>query len=309
MSDQFKQADFIKSFRADNPDLADIPDQVLMSHLFAISPQLKDQIITPDMEAATAQKNALQKANKDTSFTRAVLSSLPGIGGVVGSALTGPETGGTGILLGAPLGYGAGKGLQDLIEHLLGLSETTPLQKGMNITKSVGEAGITNALLQGLSTGLQNPGLLKAAGRASLRTTGKLMNPRNWSPMLEELGSEEPVAGKIKFNLERPGNYKMGSPLSEEPEITQKFSKTSTSLDVPTPSNEPTYSKLEVKVPESMRTPSSTKTGSTAPEPTIGAQRLNRPNTRTSTTMVMQPKYNWKLALDENGNWIRVPKE
>lgn len=86
------------------------------------------------------------------------LDTLPGIGGIIGGALSTPETLGIGTVPGAALGVGAGQGLRDLIGHYTGLdAPTTPIQKATHIAGETGLAAATGYVLPGLVTAAKAP--------------------------------------------------------------------------------------------------------------------------------------------------------
>ncbi len=63
------------------------------------------------------------------------------------------------------------------------------------------------------------------------------------------------------------------------------------------------------EVEQPVKTPSASGTGTKVPTPTNEAQMLNRPNTTTSQTMTVQPKYNFKVVRGADGNFYTVPGE
>lgn len=90
-------------------------------------------------------------------------------------------------------------------------------------------------------------------------------------------------------------------------------SESNTQLSSKTGSSEkliiPEHTKMTVKriIPEPVKTPSASGSGTKVPAPTDSAQMLNRPNTTTSQTMTIQPKQNFKLVRGSDGNFYTVP--
>ena len=131
---KISQAQFIQNLKVRNPALAQFPDRAIMERVLAADPTVKDKVYTPDDAAADEQARLMGEANKGTAFTRSVLDALPGIGGIVGGIASTPETLGAGTLPGIALGTGAGRGLRDIAAQMLGLEDTTPVEKAGNIT-------------------------------------------------------------------------------------------------------------------------------------------------------------------------------
>ncbi len=91
--------------------------------------------------------------------TKAVLNALPGVGGVVGAAVAGPETGGLAAVPAIALGVGAGRGLRDLIAEGLGLdAPSSPVAKGARIALDTAESAAAAAILPGLWEAIKTPG-------------------------------------------------------------------------------------------------------------------------------------------------------
>lgn len=100
------------------------------------------------------------KSLKDQGRTLAkgALDALPGIGAMVGGALSTPETLGAGTIPGIALGAGVGRGARDLIGAATGLdAPTTPLQKAGGIAGETAIAGGTAAVLPGLVSAVKAP--------------------------------------------------------------------------------------------------------------------------------------------------------
>lgn len=108
--------------------------------------------------AVKAEPPAKPPESMGRQIGRAALNTLPGIGGIIGGALSTPETLGIGTVPGAALGVGAGQGLKDLIGHYTGLdAPTTPTQKATNIAGETGLAAATGYVLPGLVTAAKAP--------------------------------------------------------------------------------------------------------------------------------------------------------
>ncbi len=90
---------------------------------------------------------------------RAALNALPGIGGIVGGALSTPETMGTGTIAGVALGAGAGRGMRDILTEYFGLEPpSTATSKGTRIALDVGETAALSAIIPGLIEAAKTPG-------------------------------------------------------------------------------------------------------------------------------------------------------
>lgn len=91
-------------------------------------------------------------------IAKAGLDALPGIGGIVGGALSTPETLGAGTVPGVALGVGAGRGLRDLIGHATGLdAPSSPLAKAGRIGVDTAGAALTQAALPGVVEAIKTP--------------------------------------------------------------------------------------------------------------------------------------------------------
>lgn len=87
------------------------------------------------------------------------LNALPGIGGIVGGALSTPETLGAGTALGVGLGVGGGRAVRDLLAQALGLEPVdTPVEKGARVALDAGGAALFHATLPGLVEAVRQPG-------------------------------------------------------------------------------------------------------------------------------------------------------
>lgn len=87
------------------------------------------------------------------------LNALPMVGGIVGGALSTPETLGTGTAAGVALGIGAGRGARDLIAESTGLEDkTTPESKAGRIAIDTALSYVWQSALPGLVEAAKTPG-------------------------------------------------------------------------------------------------------------------------------------------------------
>ncbi len=99
-----------------------------------------------------------QQHPNQAQLSRGVVNSLPAIGGMVGGALSTPETLGAGTLAGGALGVGVGRGLRDLLAEHLGLEpESTPTAKAGHIALDTALAAVTPVVLGRIKDILKNP--------------------------------------------------------------------------------------------------------------------------------------------------------
>jgi hypothetical protein len=269
MPDQEKisQREFVDTLRSNNPGLKTISDKDILNQVFQIHPELKDQLETPDEQAARAQKRAEYDSH---AFGRMVTSSFPGIGGIAGSLLA-PESAGMSV----PLGVGAGRGLQDIANQMFGIEDTNVWQKAKNIGTDVGLAAAIPAGINFIKSPINSVRqvLSDTAGLAEKlpeylpgsRFTKYLKPEKSLSELLKPKSSYSPNTGG--GFLEKPPGYQ------------------------------------EAPIEESFKTPSSTKTGSEVPG-VPKSDRLMRYPKPTSTTMTIQPKPLFKIVVDENGHNI-----
>lgn len=263
------QKDFLTQLKAEFPELEAWDNKLLMKQIFERRPDLINKIENPmsgDVQAAQAQKRALGKSHEDASFARAVTSSFPGIGGIVGG-MAGP-----GSIMGVPLGVGAGRGLQDITNQMLGIDSTTPWEKTGNIGKDV---GLAMAVPAGIEM-LKSP--IKATKQILSDTAGLAENLEDYLPFSRYFKPAKKISDLLrpKSNppnemggyLERPPGYRVGEPLKDTSDI-----------------------KLQ------------TETGSEVPG-VPRADRLMRYPKSSSTTMTIQPKPLFKIVVDEKGHNI-----
>jgi|SRR5580765_4733458 len=154
---KISQAQFLQNLKARNPELTRFPDNAIMARVYAANPDVREKIYTPDDAAVDEQNRLRGSAQKDTAFIRSVLNALPGAGAVIGGALSTPETLGAGTIPGIALGGGAGQGLKDISEQMLGLEDTTPIQKALNIGKETAFTGATAAIMPGVVEAAMHP--------------------------------------------------------------------------------------------------------------------------------------------------------
>jgi|SRR5580765_1425014 len=289
--EKFSQREFVDTLRANNPGLKTISDKDILNQVFQIHPELKDQLETPDEQAARAQKRAEYDSH---AFGRMVTSSFPGIGGIAGSMLA-PESAGMSV----PLGVGAGRGLQDITNQILGLEDTSPWEKAKNIGMDTGLAAIVPAGLNFLKNPINTTRqvLSDTAGLAEKipeylpgsRFTKYLKPEKSLSDLLRPKSSFSPNTGG--GFLEKPPGYQE-API---PEGSLPKTETSTSLKVP---------KTSLRVPKETNTlmrPSSTSTTLKA------TSEAAQPNVSTSTSPIIStssaaPKL--RMTIDENGTVI-----
>lgn len=206
------QADFIAALKKELPELSDLSDSTIISQVFKRKPELRSQIETPDDQAAVAQAKAearsksivdpetWQKHPKIAEFSRQVLNTLPGVGSAVGGLLASPETFGAGSLPGMAIGAGAGGGLRDIANSLLGLEkQKSPMQAASNIGMDAGLAAIT-------------PGAMEAIGspiKTARELTGDLLkfSPRGLHKYTVPQILEEFAAGGKKPNIIPPAEF------------------------------------------------------------------------------------------------------
>lgn len=86
------------------------------------------------------------------------LDTLPGVGAIVGGALSTPETFGAGTVPGIALGAGVGRAARDLIGHATGLdAPSTPLEKAGSIAGETAVTGLVAGALPGVIEGVRTP--------------------------------------------------------------------------------------------------------------------------------------------------------
>jgi len=166
------QAEYLKGFRTNHPELSDIDDDELMQHLYGINPALEDKIISPEeqaqqsrtMAAKTAEEqrqqglSTFQKAKEfiqepvskgywaahpsQRAFSKAVLSTLPVGGATFGAIASGPQTFGLGSWPGAAAGATMGEGTRGILAHYLNLDNESINQQITDMMKSGALAAI-----------------------------------------------------------------------------------------------------------------------------------------------------------------------
>jgi len=237
---------FLDRIRQEAPELKDISDIVLMNKILERRPDLRDKIENPlagDTAAAREQARSQArsrslgdpewwKAHPNTSrFTRGVLDAFPGGGAMLGGALATPETFGGGTIIGGALGAGAGRGLRDLSAQVLGLEQSTPMQKATNIGVDTSIA----ALMPGVMEALRSP---VQTARWAVGDYSKIL-PRRLAGWLEPQFLEDFARGP------KPQSY--GPVMPDFPPETPTFSQP------PKPATGPIQG--EFQFPEQLRTP------------------------------------------------------
>ncbi len=113
----------------------------------------------PDVGSSTTVPEPVRPESMGRQLGRAALNALPGIGGIVGGALSTPETMGTGTIAGVALGAGAGRGMRDILTEYFGLEPpSTATSKGTRIALDVGETAALSAIIPGLIEAAKTPG-------------------------------------------------------------------------------------------------------------------------------------------------------
>ena len=262
---KISQAEFVKQLKQRMPELAKYPDRIVMERVIAANPDVKDKVYTPDDAAADEQKRLMGEANKGTAFTRSVLDALPGIGGIVGGIASTPETLGAGTLPGIALGTGAGRGLRDIAAQMLGLEDTTPVEKAGNITMD----SLLAATVPGVIEGVAHPIKSSRIGAGMAAKPLSVLTPKRWRVGGFDFG--EPLQAWAKGGASemdphvRP-SWQIQSPFPEEP--TNPIPRpTTTGFEGPLPSSEPTDATLYGRARPNVQGPSSTSMSSDVPLP------------------------------------------
>lgn len=139
---------------------------------------------------------------------RAALNALPAVGGIVGGALSTPETLGAGTIPGVALGVGAGRGLRDVLAEMFGLDQpTSAASKGGRIALDTAEA----AVLQGLM-----PGLVEAA-KAPRQTVSDLIDALPVPKWLKPVVPSQWAKAPAKWLLQRPAWQTWEAAAAEAP--------------------------------------------------------------------------------------------
>lgn len=153
-------------------------------------------------------KTAAPPEGLGRQFGRAALNALPAVGGIVGGALSTPETLGAGTIPGVALGVGAGRGLRDVLAEMFGLDQpTSAASKGARIALDTGEA----ALLQGLM-----PGLVEAA-KAPRQTVSDLIDALPVPKWLKPVVPSQWAKAPAKWLLQRPAWQTWEAAAAEAP--------------------------------------------------------------------------------------------
>lgn len=159
------------------------------------------------------------KFPKTAAATKAALGALPAIGGIVGGALSTPETGGAGTIPGMALGAGAGRGLQDLITEAIGLEpKSSPLAKAGRIGVDTVAAATTAGTMKIGSR------VIEAAAENPTRTLGEflrnVLSPRQTGlRVAKEMIAHEPDAGAM---LQRPAWQTWSGPAIDAPKLSAR---------------------------------------------------------------------------------------
>jgi hypothetical protein len=151
--------DFASKLRTELPDLKQFSDDEIVNQVLQLRPDLLDKVENPmagDAQAAMAQQRAQDKSSfwgQHPNIKQGVkigLDTLPGLGAIGGGLLATPETFGGGTVIGGALGAGAGRGLRDIATQFLGMENTTPLQKGVNIGVDTAITGLTPGVVNAI---------------------------------------------------------------------------------------------------------------------------------------------------------------
>jgi len=157
--------DFASKLRAELPDLKQFSDDEIVHQVLQLRPDLLDKVENPmagDAQAAAAQQRAQDKSSfwgQHPYIKQGVktgLDTLPGLGAIGGGLLATPETFGGGTVIGGALGAGAGRGLRDISTQLLGLEDTTPMQKAANIGVDTAIAGLTPGVVNAIKAPIES---------------------------------------------------------------------------------------------------------------------------------------------------------
>lgn len=221
------RAEFAAKIKAQYPVYASIPDDELATKMLAKYPIYGSQIqdATGPSSAAPASDQSpgwAQRHPNVAALTRGTLDTLPAVGGVVGGLLATPETFGAGTVAGAGLGFGAGRGLRDLIAEGLGLDAPSSVtQKAANIA--------TDAVL-GAATGEALPGAPKVAvtagkalEHAGEQLTKDFMRPATFAGVIGAI-TRDPTAAAVTeaapyaMKYAGRGLQRVGAALGENPQ-------------------------------------------------------------------------------------------
>jgi hypothetical protein len=150
--------DFANELKKKYPQLGKYNNVQIVNKILENRPDLVDKIDNPlagDAAAAREQQRTLQQQQNQLAPAHAALSSLSGIGAILGS---------TAGLPGTMLGAGAGQGAQDFLENVLGISNTGGLTGAKNIGMSSLLAGVVPGAIEYASSPLKSTGALARAG-------------------------------------------------------------------------------------------------------------------------------------------------
>lgn len=228
---KMSQADFLAKIRKEVPELATFKDNDVMDKIFQTRPEIRDMIETPDDVAARNQLQLEQRSKSLVNpqfwqnhpnmaeFSRQVLNSLPGVGGVLGGA-AGEGIGSIPLMA---LGAGGGRGIRDILAQSMGLESPTNLAN--KFTNAGTDAGLTAVgakvipgIPAGISATLDDPA---DAARGLAQFYSKL-TPKFVRYLVSPQALEDFVAGG--------GDKTLGE---------SEFSKFLKSTDIPAESNEP----------------------------------------------------------------------
>ncbi len=105
-----------------------------------------------------AAKPWTERYPKTGQLVKGALDTLPAVGGIVGGALSTPETLGVGTIPGVALGVGAGRGARDLAAEALGVDyPSSPTAKAARIAADTAVAGVTQAVMPGVAHAVKEP--------------------------------------------------------------------------------------------------------------------------------------------------------
>lgn len=199
-------------------------------------------------------------------LSAAALNALPGIGAIVGGAMSTPETLGAGTILGASLGAGAGRGLRDLLSEAFGLdAKTSPALKGARIALDTGETALLSAVIPGIVEFAKTPGQ-SAADLIEALPIPKWMKP-DITPVLRKVPAE--------WILRRPAWQNVVKTVEESPTTTQPTTGTSMT-PAPMPPMSPRPSPSSATAPPTPKQPPATDMAGqpSAVSPQAAAERV-----------------------------------
>lgn len=221
------QKEFVDKLRKEMPELSEFNDSQIVQRVLQRRPDLVDKIENP-MSGDVAASNAQAKAERGSKsivnpelwdkhprmkqFVQSAMQALPGIGAVGGGLLATPETMGTGTVLGGALGAGVGRGAMDIGNQLLGLEETTPMQKAQNIGMDTALTAVT----PGLMSWIKNPIGMSRAAAGTVSNIEDAVIPPKLRPFVKMPFWEKWAKGGNKFDpLVRPRGNNLGKIADE----------------------------------------------------------------------------------------------